>query len=128
SVVFQVKKRVVGKWGLAGEPAAAVGEGKVQTDLGVSKSRDVHRNVVFIGALEDAATTGMAGQVGPEQVVDLVTTQGLGRIRLGQDIVKNFGDVVEILFQFERVVDAIVAPILAFLVIQAGIIFKMHAS
>ena len=127
-VMFQVKKRVVGKWGLPSEPAAAVGEGKVQTDLGVGKGRYVHRDVMLIGAFEDAATGAMACQVGPEQAVDLITTQGLGRISLGQDVVKNFGDVVQILLQFERVVDAIVAPIIEFLVIQTRIIFKMHAA
>ena len=116
-VVFQIKKRVIGKGDLPSKPAAAVGEGKVQTDLGVGKGRDVHRDVVFIRTFEDTATGGVAGEIGPEQVVDLVTTQGLGWISLGQDIVKNFGDVVEILFQFERIVDAIVAAIIEFLVI-----------
>src|SRR4029434_3826879 len=72
-VVFQVKKRFMGKWGLLSEPAPAVGEGKVQTDLGVGKGRNVHRDVVFIRTFENATTCGMAGQVSPEQVVYLVT-------------------------------------------------------
>ena len=126
--MFQVKKRVIGKGDLPSEPASAVGEGKVQTDLGVGKGRDVHRDVVFIRTFEDTATGGVAGEIGPEQAVDLVTTQGLGRISIGQNIVKNFGDVVEILFKFERVIDAIIATIIELLVIQTGIIFKMHAT
>ena len=72
---------------------------------------------MFICTFEDTAAGGVAGEIGPEQAVDLVTTQGLGWISLGQDIVKNFGDVVEILFQFERIVDAIIAAIIEFLVI-----------
>ena len=70
----------------------------------------------------------MACQVGPEQAVDLVTTQGFRRLRVCQDIVKNFGHVVQVLFQFERVVDAIVAPVIEFPVIQTRIVFKMHAA
>src|SRR5438093_1623701 len=83
---------------------------------------------MFIRTFEDAAPRRVARQVRPKQAIDLVTAQRLGRIRTGQDIVKNFGDVVEVLFQFERVVDAIIAPVVELLVIQTRIIFKMHAA
>src|SRR5262249_52388195 len=65
-VVFQIEERVISQWRFASEPAAAVGQSKVETDLGIGKGRDVHRDVVLIGALEDAAPSGMACEVGPE--------------------------------------------------------------
>ena len=115
--VFQIFERIEADLMPACRLAQTVIQRRIETDFGIAERGHKHRDSVLIGRLQNAPLIlALLGQIRSDSVVQLVGAHDFVVVPGFENGRHDFFDVIEILLGLERVVDAVIARSIEFLV------------